>query len=974
MRIMCGTILALSFCLAAVPFASASDTQSDVSKFVIVKGGRPCAAFELGAIPDEKAKAAAEKDVALFNKHLNAVTGSELGWVNGGSAPCQNKILIELKAIDELSKRYDWKIEFPSNGVMHVEATTTSLFTALRQILEEGCDARFLGTERSMFQFEPRKDVSVVARSRKNAARNYSLLRDIYGAKGNRRELGLKDDGLFKYTHGIPVYAFPGDYYNAKGWPKEIMPVLNGKKLECPSNLYNRWQPCYSNPETARIATENIRKYLIKHPNAKSITLGMNDNGGYCECEACGAMDAGAEKSIFSNDPNNISASYYTFANRVAEALAKEFPQLRIGLLAYTGTIMPPKFALHPSIVPMMTFDTHSAGMDETVRVKQDNVIRRWGEKIRECGIWDYSWGGGYYIPRVDFEGHAKRIKFLYENGGRAYFGENSLPDALDGPKTYLISRLLENVDADAEEILSEWYQRFAGKAAENPLREIYKLCENYWRSEAMRHSALWPARHYIYNYPYSNQFYALTAGFTACLVELAREVTAKAVTTGEKARAEVLLRHFERLDCMASFKGIAYMSPASGELVGAKDAAKMLNDFADRAESLFAAWERVRSYFLENPDFDRKGVYAPSSYELLPLLSEQFGKASGFSQEKEVVAALRRIEALDCLPSDARILLRKVFSEKAENEFSNPGFESAIDEKRIKTTLPYEIVGGNDGQKFLRLFPGKVKGVADPSDAVLSHVSAFTMVENLKPGIYMAAVTVRSGAVGGSGDLALWRQTDGNDKDWEAMHPAQLKKDQSHTFVQVRRVKDTEDGLNLKLRLTGFRGDEALDITNVQIIRIADAGKSGRGKTVSARAITAREGTVRELVGGEDAIVCRSDVYAFAHTIVEVPRILPEEKLEFTLRAMRPQGAKTGLIGAILYKQKNGGWEGGPQILWNRALSAKKWEDIKFLVTGKQLGKKNGKYLLILFKMKESQAVAVSGVSWRISNSAEKR
>ena len=198
MRIMCGTILALSFCLAAVPFASEADTQSDVSKFVIVKGGRPCAAFELGAIPDEKAKAAAEKDVALFNKHLNAVTGSELGWVNGGSAPCQNKIRIELKVIDELSKRYDWKIEFPSNGVMRVEATTTSLFTALRQILEEGCDARFLGAERSMFQFEPRKDVSVVARSRKNAARNYSLLRDIYGAKGNRRELDLTDDGLFK--------------------------------------------------------------------------------------------------------------------------------------------------------------------------------------------------------------------------------------------------------------------------------------------------------------------------------------------------------------------------------------------------------------------------------------------------------------------------------------------------------------------------------------------------------------------------------------------------------------------------------------------------------------------------------------------------------------------------------------------------------------------------------------------------------
>ena len=61
------------------------------------------------------------------------------------------------------------------------------------------------------------------------------------------------------------------------------------------------------------------------------------------------------------------------------------------------------------------------------------------------------------------------------------------------------------------------------------------------------------------------------------------------------EALSEVLLRHFERLDCMAAFKGVAYMNPMSCELDSAEDAAKMLNDFADRADSLFAAWERVR-------------------------------------------------------------------------------------------------------------------------------------------------------------------------------------------------------------------------------------------------------------------------------------------------------------------------------------------------------------------------------------------
>jgi hypothetical protein len=402
-----------------------------------------------------------------------------------------------LKPIDRLDTRFNWRIDFPTSGVMRIEATTTSLFTALRQILEEGCDARFLGPEKSMFQFEPRKVVAVEARERRNAAANYSLCRNIYYVPGHIHELGLSDDALFKYSHGIPTYAFPADKYNATGWPEAAMPVLNGKKIaRPPERAFGRWQPCYSNPETARIAAENIRGWLRKHPDARSITLGMNDNGGYCECDACRAMDADAEKSIFSNDPRSVSASYYTFANRVAEALAGEFPNLRIGLLAYTGTIMPPRFPVHPSIVPMMTLDTLSSGMDPMVRARQDGVIARWGEKVRETGIWDYSWGGGYFIPRVDFAGHAARLKHLYANGGRAYFGENSMPDALDGPKTYLIARLLEDIDADADAILDEWYARFAGRAAEKPATTltgnndfyiIWIICPRMHQKEAYR-------------------------------------------------------------------------------------------------------------------------------------------------------------------------------------------------------------------------------------------------------------------------------------------------------------------------------------------------------------------------------------------------------------------------------------------------------------------------------------------------------
>ena len=66
----------------------------------------------------------------------------------------------------------------------------------------------------------------------------------------------------------------------------------------------------------------------------------------------------------------------------------------------------------------------------------------------------------------------------------------------------------------------------------------------------------------------------------------------------------------------------------------------------------------------------------------------------------------------------------------------------------------------------------------------------------------------------------------------------------------------------------------------------------------------------------------------------------------------------------------KNDGSDGSCTclFLWGRKLSARDWADVEFSVTGAKLGKKRGKYLLILFKMQGTDAVAVSGASWKVA------
>jgi hypothetical protein len=322
------------------------------------------------------------------------------------------------------------------------------------------------------------------------------------------------------------------------------MPTYNGRKLKEPKNLYVGWQPCYSNPETVRLATENVLEYLKRHSGMKSVTLAVNDCQGYCQCDACLAADANARPATFYNANPNRSASVWGFASQVADGVSKMYPNLRYGTLAYTGTCEPPEFPINRRIVPMMTMTTAAGAMDPTLEKEQNDLIRRWGEKVDETGIWEYDWGRPFYIPRVYFALDARRLKYLYEHGGRAYFAENST-DALDGPKIYLKTRLLEDIDADPEAILDEWFTRFAGKDAAADLREIYAECESFWSSPKMKNTAWWRMRGAICLGANEQAYTALTPGFTESLVRRARAVCAKARTPGEKRRAEVLLRHF---------------------------------------------------------------------------------------------------------------------------------------------------------------------------------------------------------------------------------------------------------------------------------------------------------------------------------------------------------------------------------------------------------------------------------------------
>ena len=789
--------------------------------FVIVKDSKAAAQINFIGKPE---KTVSER-IDLFNSYIKKITGTELP-TQGNSL--ENIIEIEISKDVPYNKHYDWEITFPVKNTMRITASEKSIFDALNQILETSADARFLGVEDSMFQFEPRKTLVMPEKALKSPV-GYSVYRSVYRLPIRSVELGIINDGSFKFSHGLPIFAFPRDKYT-KGWPKEIMPILKGKKLDRPKNIFAFWQPCYSNPETAKQAVINIVEYLEKHPGAQSISLGINDCFGFCECADCTKMDKESRKSIFINDHAYKSQSYYTWVNRVAGEICKKYPELRIGLLAYGGSIMPPNFKVHPNVIPMLTLDSVCEALDPEVREKHRKVIEDWADNAKEIGVWEYAWGNNYVIPRVNFKNQCEFLKYHYLHNGRAYFSERNFVDSIDGPKTYLTARLLKDINADPEHLLEDWYIRCAGKESAPYLKRVFSLCEEYWMSREMKKTPIYKARNYIYMLPKESHLFALTAGFTSELVKNAEKAHELAEKPGEKKRTEIFLRMMERIDCIASFGGYAFQSPETGDFPNKKAVLQYYAFLEKELPRLIKQYERVGQYYL-NPDFPkdlqdiyiRKKIFNP---DVTVYIVDGLAKTLVYMQDPEVRSALRKVVQLPELPAStkrtANILLN---INAAANYFENSGF---MEPKKlvVRGTLPYEISEEvvYQGQKSLKIFPENYNGIANPDDDLLKTVPAFTITQKLKqPGIYAVTLKVftpskQSPLV----DLSLWRSgKDGANEDWEDLHQVVVPSGQWTTFSQVRKVPKGTEGVNIILRMSSFAKDEPVYISDIRLIRL---------------------------------------------------------------------------------------------------------------------------------------------------------
>ena len=285
--------------------------------------------------------------------------------------------------------------------------------------------------------------------------------------------------GRYAFHHNIHTFITVEEF--GKAHP-EYFPMLGGKRMVVSTSAGPG--PCISNPEVVQVIIRKCREFFDKNPDAPAISLGMTD-GGWCECPACKAMDGPSIEVNGARSPK--SARYYKFLNQVAAAVARSHPGHYIGVLGYAGAEYPPEaFAVERNIIPYMCY-SRANWYNPEAKARDLASTDAWVSRVDRIGIYEYLYGAPYSVPRLYNRHLAEFFRHVVAKApGSGFYAEIYSNHGLDGPKAWIVEKLLWNPKQDPDALLHRWCEAvFAESAA--PMERYFLGLEETWDRNGMR-------------------------------------------------------------------------------------------------------------------------------------------------------------------------------------------------------------------------------------------------------------------------------------------------------------------------------------------------------------------------------------------------------------------------------------------------------------------------------------------------------
>ncbi len=226
-----------------------------------------------------------------------------------------------------------------------------------------------------------------------------------------------------------------------------------------------------SNEGLVQVVIKDVKKQIEtslknKTQSYKMITLGPSDGPGTCNSPACQKL-------------GNITDRVFYLINRVAKSIQKEYPDTKIGCLAYSEYIIPPTIRIEPNVYVSVTTAFNNSSYTT------EQLIDIWKQKGPMVGVYDYfSW----FAWDEDIPGQstasrpveiASQIRKYYKKGVKGYDAESSIGWVSKGLGYYEASKLMWDVNANEEKLKKEFFDLCIRKCA-GIMKNLWNDWENY--------------------------------------------------------------------------------------------------------------------------------------------------------------------------------------------------------------------------------------------------------------------------------------------------------------------------------------------------------------------------------------------------------------------------------------------------------------------------------------------------------------
>ncbi|HNX21970.1 MAG TPA: DUF4838 domain-containing protein [Bacteroidales bacterium] len=289
---------------------------------------------------------------------------------------------------------------------------------------------------------------------------NHSELYKDWHRLQNREDI-QKNWGMFVHTFEklIPIETYFTEH-------PEWFSMIHGKRIK-------DGQLCLSNPIVLEELCKNLKLEIDQNPEALYWSVSNNDNANNCTCDACHRLD-----SLYGGPTGTL----LYFINQVAA----RFPDKQISTLAYQYTRTPPKRLIQPADNVNIMFCSIECGREMPIETnpKEQSFVSDmigWKRITNNIFLWDYVVQFRNMMnPFPNLHVLQPNLQFFQKNGVQLMFeqgtGANNKTSWME-IRTYLIAKLLWDVNADVDKIMDEFITGYYEKAAPF-IKQYYTLNE----------------------------------------------------------------------------------------------------------------------------------------------------------------------------------------------------------------------------------------------------------------------------------------------------------------------------------------------------------------------------------------------------------------------------------------------------------------------------------------------------------------